>query len=451
MAEQEVVSGLRKRWSALRSDIVFLPRLDQMHVATQDCGLEVVEFVRVAPSDEEIMVPQAAHVTSADVREYDAWSDAEADQQRMWALVGTAIEGNKITRTCPDCHGSREVTCDDCNGHGRVNCSWCHGSGNQSCSSCGGSGHRSVSRTQTNSDGTTSTVWEQENCLWCHGSGRQRCNHCQGSGQVTCSRCSGSGEVECETCCPAGTVDIFTRRSFVERTAATHILPVRLPDYPEPIRLPATYVELHPREQSMPLDSVADRAQLEQRSLGKPDSRIFFVRQATVTLHAVRDPQTGYPAVSYIEGEPEPILTLHRATPDWNWTPDRERRKALGASILYALAPIALGGLGTAGLAGYGLAAAVVMVGAALWLYRHPLRAFRLAFFDVRCPRHERTVTMRCPACEKDLCHECLMPLARCPHCGTVASQAITHLVEDGKWVETHPTDAPTSEGARAS
>jgi hypothetical protein len=51
--------------------------------------LEAIEFVRVAPIDEEVMVPAAPDVSADDVRAYPGWSAADEDQQRMWALVGT--------------------------------------------------------------------------------------------------------------------------------------------------------------------------------------------------------------------------------------------------------------------------------------------------------------------------------------------------------------------------
>lgn len=73
----------------------------------------------------------------------------------------------------------------------------------------------------------------------------------------------------------------------------------------------------------------------------------------------------------------------------------------------------------------------------ALLLCRNPLRAFRMTLVDVRCARHSQIAPMRCPSCRQDVCHECLIPSARCPHCGQVISPAVTHLVEDGRWVET--------------
>lgn len=439
MAEHQAAPGLRKRWSALRDDLVFLPKLDRMTVETQECELDVVEFVRVAPRDEEVMVPVAPDVPTADVRAYSDWSDKEEDQQKMWALTGTAIAGNRVTRACPHCGGSRRVTCDRCGGDGRVICGWCSGSGHRHCTSCGGSGRHTHTHTTTNPDGSTSTSTEWEICGSCGGSGRTMCMSCLGSGRVTCGSCGGSGEVTCDTCSPQGTVDVYIRRSFVEATVQTHILPVSLPEYPGPVTLPEGCVEIQPRDAATPFDSEADRAELNRRGIQQADSRIFFVRKASVTVHTVRDTRTGELSATFIDGEPEPILTVHCTTADPDWTPDRERYKALGASILYAVGPLTLGGFILNGQALIGIGAAAAALTGAFLLNRHPGRAFRMAFADVRCPRHYRTVTIRCPGCGKDLCHECLLPSVRCPLCGEVVSRAVTHLIEDGRWVAVQP------------
>jgi hypothetical protein len=175
MAEKQTApAGLRRSWSALRVDVPFLPKPDQLIVDDEHCELQVVEFVRVAPVDEEVMVPVAAEVTTDPVETYPGWSDAAEDQQRMWALVDSAIEGSRRTCTCPDCGGSKWVTCSWCHGHGRVTCSACGGGGRVSCFSCGGSGHHERTTTATR-DGQTVTETIRETCGHCGGSGSQTC------------------------------------------------------------------------------------------------------------------------------------------------------------------------------------------------------------------------------------------------------------------------------------
>lgn len=444
MSEQEIHPGLRKRWSELRDDLVFLPKLETLSVAQVTCDLEAVEFVQVAPADEELMLPEAPHVSADDVKEYAGWSNAVEDQQRMWALAGTAIEGNKVTRDCPDCHRTKEVKCIRCHGWGQENCIWCHGSGHRSCSSCGGSGGQSVTKTATNADGTTSTTTERESCTSCSGSGRDRCLPCLGSGRQTCSTCRGRGKVECETCSPVGTVDTFIRRSFVASTVRTHILPVCLPGCTEPVSLSEGYVQIHPRDAATPFDAVADAAVLAERSVTSPAARIFFVRQASVTVHTASDERTGELLAGFVDGQPEePLLMVRQTSMDPHWTPDRERSKAMWAFFLYGLAPLLLlaagavlltqTGLGMLAAVLGGLGAAALIAG--FLLYSNPLRAFRLAVLDVRCARHSRTATVRCGGCKQELCHECLLPSARCPLCGHVPSEAVTHLIEDGQLV----------------
>lgn len=439
MVQGEAVPGLRERWSALRGELVFLPRLDQMTVERHDCGLEAVEFVRVAPSDQEVMLPEASHVSSADVRDFPGWSEVEEDQLQMWSLVGTVIEGNRVTRPCPDCRGSKQLTCSHCGGAGWVTCSWCHGSGAQFCTSCGGSGWRSVTRTTTDADGTTSTRTESETCTSCGGRGRTMCLPCMGTGQDSCSHCGGTGEVTCDTCSPRGTVDLFLRRNFAALSVKTHILPARLPGYPAPVQLSPAYVQIAPPEQAVPCDAVAEQGKLAARGLTGAEARLFFIRRASASVHLVSDPQTGQLVASFIEGKKEPIFTIHRSVLDPRWTPDRERQRSLVAFALYATGPfVLLGGLAVQQpLIGAGVAAASLV--AAFLLRRNPLQAFRMAFLDVRCSRHAQTAPMRCPACHEDLCHECILPSVRCPDCGVVVSKAVTHLIADGQWMEAGP------------
>ncbi len=440
MAEQETGPGLEECWSALRNDLVFLPPLGKMTVQKQACRHEAVEFVRVAPVDQQVMLPQAPHVPETPVEAYSAWSDDERDQQRMWALVGTMVEGNRMTRTCPDCDGAKEVTCGTCHGRRRVDCTWCHGSGSRPCGSCGGAGHRTVTRTVTQSDGSTRTEHDHQTCMSCGGSGRNRCHSCMGTGEVTCGTCDGRGVVTCETCSPAGTVDVFIRRSFLESTVSTHILPVELPGYPEPVKLSPGHVHIEPRTANTPGDAEVDRAQLTERGIAEPNSRIFFVRPAVTTIEIVNDGTFGELAATFIDGKPEPILTMHRSTVDPKWTPDRERYKALAATVLWGLTAVVPAVMLFSGWGPVALLGAVALGLAAYLVYRNPIRAARLAFLDVTCPTHKRTTTVRCQGCGKDLCHECLMPSVRCPHCGQAASGAVTHLMEDGKWVKVEIT-----------
>ncbi|MGE5674846.1 MAG: hypothetical protein ACM3XM_13400 [Mycobacterium leprae] len=442
MAQSTIPAGLRERWSHLDRDLLFLPKLDRMRVEQEEYSLEVIEFVRVSPVDEEVTVPSAPEVPETDVRELAPWSDAEADQLQMWELVNSVVEGNRVTRTCPECGGSKVLTCSRCHGHGHVECGFCFGSGSRSCSHCGGSGRVMHNHTRTNPDGTTSVETEWHTCHHCGGSGRERCGSCGGSGRVRCHHCGGSGLVQCEYCSPAGTVDTYIRRVFRETTVKERLLPISLPDYPEPIVLEHGYVSLNPRELLVPYDSVADQARLTERGIDAPDARLFFVRSATVTLHSVRDAVTGELAATFIAGEPEPIFTLHATVLDSQWSPDQEQRRALWASILYVLAPVVLL-LGWFGVRQPGIAfwVAVLLAGVALILKRNPVQAFRLAFLDVRCAAHARTATTRCPTCGKDLCYECLIPSIRCPACGSVVSKAVTHLIEDGRWVEAHSAD----------
>lgn len=397
--------------------------------------LDAVEFVRVEPADEELIAPAAPNVPVDDVRAYAGWSAAEEDQLQMWALVGTSIEGNRMTRRCPDCKGDKRVTCGKCQGGGKVACTWCSGSGYQGCSNCGGSGGRMVTRTSTNADGTNATVTESESCMSCGGSGRSRCMPCLGSGRETCHTCGGAGDVTCETCSPEGTVDYFMRRSFVESGVGTYIQRVTLPGYPEPIPLSEGHVQLQPREASTPYDVAADRAELEQRGITTPDARLFFVRKAVVTMSRIADPGTGDLLATYIDGEPDPVLTIHRTAQDPDWSSDRQRGKAWAAFMLYTLAPLVLLLFVVLHLSLIGVGAALLIVVAATVLCKNPVQAFRMTFLDVRCTRHSRSATMRCAGCRQDLCHECLQPSPRCPQCRQVASTAITHLIEDGQWV----------------
>jgi hypothetical protein len=436
MSEQEAPGPLRKRWSALRNTVLFVPELDQLTVTPSECHHEAVEFVRVAPEDEEVMVPEAPHVSSIDVASYSAWSADEDDQLRMWNLAGSAIAGNKVTRTCPECEGTRRLTCSRCHGRGWVDCTWCHGSGHRSCSSCGGAGGRHVSSTSTNADGSTTTTSNWERCGSCGGDGRQRCMSCMGTGRDRCSRCGGMGEVTCETCCEAGTVDYYIRRTFVARTVETVVLPVQLPGFPEPVVLSPAHVHLHERERPVPFDSVADRVRLEERRVAVPGARLFFERQATTRAHAVRDPHTAQTAATFIDGEPEPILTLHRTVADPSWTPDRERRKSLWAFYLYLMAPLVTVGVIVAGQPWIGAGLGVASLAGALWLNRNPVQAFRRAFVSLQCKRHSQAAPMRCPECRADLCQDCLTPSVRCPECGHTVTEAVTHLLEDGRWVD---------------
>lgn len=434
--KQDVVPGLRKRWSTLRGDLLFLPKLEQMQVTTEGHSLEVVEFLRVEPQDEEVVVPEAPDVPTESVLAFPDWSDAAEDQQRMWRLVGTVITGDRETHTCPDCHATKRLTCSTCGGDGRVACSWCFGSGQQSCSSCGGSGSTTVTRTETDSDGHTIHHTESHSCSSCGGGGRTRCWHCSGWGHVTCHTCGGGGEVVCDYCSPAGTVDRFIRRSFVAVNIRTDLMPIRLPGYPQPIRLTPEYVEIGARLAETPYDAVQDSGLLGSRGIKEPAARIFFLRQGLVHLHTVCAPDSGATCATYIDGKANPILTLHRAVQDRRWSPDVERRKGLLAFVLYSSVVLA-GSLGIALEAPWvGAGVAALLLVAALVTMRNPLRALRLTFRDTRCFRHNASAVLRCSGCGNDLCHECVLPSVRCPNCGESLSDAVTHLIEEGKWVE---------------
>lgn len=453
MADQETPASLRRGWTSLRRDLLFLPRLEGLTVTAEKVALEAVEFVRIAPSDQVVVTAEAPHVTTDDVRDYPDWSDAEEDQQAMWALAGRQIEGSRTTETCPDCGGGKRLTCDHCGGAGRVTCTSCSGSGQTSCSSCGGSGGRHVSRTETDAQGNSTTTMEWESCSSCGGSGQDRCSWCWGSGSVTCSTCSGSGEVTCTTCSPRGTVDRYIRRTFVASTVATRLLPVSLPGYPHPVGLSKGHVTVQARCTVTPYDAVADRSLLAERQVEHPPARLFFIRPAVVELHSVTDPRTGALAATFIDGEPEPILTLHNTVQDPQWSPDQERSRAMLAFLLYAASILVLGGAIAAGplfpavppawLIGGGAGAALLAAGGGWLLYRGPVRAFRTAFLDLRCARHGARAPLRCPHCAQDLCAECAAPVARCPQCGGIIARAATHVVEDGRWVE--------ASGARAA
>ncbi|MFZ5818180.1 MAG: hypothetical protein ACOY93_23250 [Bacillota bacterium] len=443
MDAERVAPGLRAGWAALRRDLPFLPPASRLQGESQVCELEAVEFVRVVAADEEVQQPEAPGVPEAPVAELSGWSPREEDQQRMWPLVGRVVEGDRTTHTCPDCDGAKQVTCGHCRGRGRVSCRWCGGSGDESCSSCGGSGGNTVTRTTVNSDGSHSTTTERESCSSCGGSGRRSCSHCMGFGQERCSDCGGSGEVTCGTCSPQGTVDRFIRRTFRAVSLRTHLLPVALPGLSGPVTLSEGYVSIGERTAPHPSDAERDRPLLEERGIERPAARLFFIRPASVTVHLLRDPETGAIAASFIEGEPQPLLTLHRTQREPGWSPEQVRRRALAALLLYTLGPVA--GLLFYQLAGgpragwIGLAPIALLFG--LWwvayrVGRSPVQTFRLALLDLRCTRHSAPACLRCPSCKADLCHECLLPSARCPQCGSVVSPAITHLAEDGRWVE---------------